>query len=95
MCFFFLLHANRVVVFHIFLAVEIGVMALSAAVTVILGASIPQVETKMAPMTMTVATTNETCHSAPSTLPSNPCPREGKGKDDEGEGDSCRHGRQG
>jgi hypothetical protein len=37
----------------------------------------------MAPTTTTVATKNETCHGAPSTLPSNPCPREGKDKGNE------------
>jgi hypothetical protein len=39
----------------------------------------PQEETKMAPTTMTVVTMNETGHGAPSTSPSNPHPREGKG----------------
>jgi hypothetical protein len=52
---------------HLFLAADIGVTALSVAAAIVLGAIIPWVETKMAPTTMTVATTNEMHHSSPST----------------------------
>ncbi len=71
---------------------DIGVTALSVAAAVVLGAIIQQVETKMAPTT-TVVTTNEMRHGMPSTLPSNPCPREGEGKGDEGKGGDCHCGR--
>ncbi len=83
---FLLLHNDGVVVFHLFSAAGIGVTALSVAVAVILGAIVPQVETKMAPMPTTVATTNEMCHGPPSTPPSDPSPREGKGNEGKGGG---------
>ncbi len=76
---------------YLFPAVDIGGMASSIAATVVLGAIVLQVETKMVPTTTTVAMMNETCHGAPSTPPSDPCPREGEG--DEGEGGGCRRGR--
>ncbi len=76
------------------MAADIGVMASSVAAAIDLGAIVPRVETKMAPTTTTMATTNKTHHGAPSTPPSNPRPREGKGKGDEGEGDGPRRGRQ-
>ncbi len=89
-----MLHADGVVVSHPFPAGDIGITASSVAGAVVLGAVIPQVETKMVPTTTTMTTTNETRHGAPSTPPSNPCPREGKGKGNEGEsGRHCR-GRQ-
>ncbi len=78
-----MLHAGGVVVSHLFLAADIG--ASSDAAAIVLGAVVPRVETKMAPTTITVTTMNET-HSAPSTLPSNPCQREGKGGGDEDKG---------
>ncbi len=91
---FLLLHANGVLVSCLFPAVDIGVTTLSVATVVILGAVVPRVETKMAPMMTIMATRNEMRHGAPSTLLSNPCPREDKGKGDEGEdGGHCR-GRQ-
>jgi hypothetical protein len=86
---FLLLHANGVVVFHLFTAMDIGMMALSVAVAIVLGAVVPRVGKKMAPTTMTMVTTNEMRHGFPSTPPSNPCPREGKGDEGEG-GDHCR-----
>jgi hypothetical protein len=92
---FLLLNADRVVVSHLFLAADIGVTASSVAAAVVLGTIVLQVEIKMAPTTMTVVTTNETCHSMPSTPPSNPHLREGKGecRGDEGKGGSPCHGR--
>ncbi len=92
---FLLLHANGVVVSQLFQAGDIGVMALSVAATIILGAVVLRVETKMAPTTTTVATTNETRHGMPSTLPSDPHPRKGKGegKGAEGKGGGHHHGR--
>jgi hypothetical protein len=90
---FLLLHTDGVVVSHLFPAADIGVTASSVAVAIVLGAVIPQVETKMVPSTMTVTTTNEMCHGMPSTLPSDPCPREGKGKGDEGKGGGHRRRR--
>ncbi len=60
---------------------------------VVLGAVVPQVETKMVPTTMTVATTNETRNGMPSTLLSNPCWREGEFEGNEGEGGRRHHGR--
>jgi hypothetical protein len=72
---FLLLHADGFVVSHLFPAADIGVTASS-----ILGTIVPQAETKMVPTATTMATTNKTLHGAPSTLPSNPCPREGEGK---------------
>ncbi len=57
-----------------------GHTALSVTMAVVLGAIVLRVETKMAPMTMTVTSTNEMHHGAPSTPPSYPCPREGKGE---------------
>jgi hypothetical protein len=85
---FLLLHADKVVVSHLFPAADIGMMALSVAVAIVLGAVFPQVETKMAPTTATTGTTNERHHGAPSTPQSDPHPREGKGKGNEGEGGS-------
>jgi hypothetical protein len=69
-------------------------LASSVAAAVILGAVVPQVEAKMAPMVTTVTTMNETRHGAPSNPPSNPCLREGKGKSNEDEGGGCCCGRQ-
>ncbi len=86
---FLLLHANGVVVSYLFPAMDIGVTASYVAVAVVLGAILPQVENKMAPITMTVTTTNEMHHGAPSTLPSDPHPREGEG---EGEGNKGKGG---
>ncbi len=40
----------------------------------------------MVPTPMTVVMMNETRHGGPSTLPSKPCPREGKGKGKGNEG---------
>ncbi len=57
---FWLLHADRVVVSHLFLTVDVSMTALSVAVAVIFGAIIPQVETKIAPTMTTMTTTNET-----------------------------------
>ncbi len=87
------LHANGVVVSHLFLATDICMEALSVAVAVNLGDVVLQAETKMVPTTKTVATTKETHHGAPSTLPSNPCPREGKSKGNEGKGGGHCYGR--
>ncbi len=81
-------------VFHLFPAVDIGMMTSSVTAAVVLGAHVPQVETKMAPTRMTIVTTNETHHGMPSTLPSSPCLREGKGESNEGEGGGCCCGRQ-
>jgi hypothetical protein len=81
--FFLLLHSDGVMVSHLFPAVDIGVMAATVIAAVILSAIVPQVETKMAPTTTSVATMNETCHGMPSTLPSDPHPREGKGNEAE------------
>jgi hypothetical protein len=64
--------------------------ASSVAMADVLGAVVPQVETKMAPMTTTMMTTNETHHRAPSNPPSDPRPREGEGKGDEDKGGSRR-----
>jgi hypothetical protein len=89
-----LLHTNGVMVSHLFPAADIGVMALSVAAAAVLGAVVLQVETKMAPMMTTLATKNEMHHGAPSTLPSYPHPREGKGKGNEGKGGSHCCGRQ-
>jgi hypothetical protein len=85
---FLLLHANGVVVFHLFPAAYINMTA------VVLGAVIPSVETTMAPTKMTVMTTNEMHHSTPSTLPSNPHPREGEGEGNEGKGVGRCRGKQ-
>jgi hypothetical protein len=60
------LHDDGVVVSHLFPAVDIGVTGSSVAEAVFLGAVVPWVETKMAPTTTTVATTNETRHGTPS-----------------------------
>ncbi len=79
-----MLHSDGAVLSHLFPAADIGVMASSVAVAVVLGAVILGVETNLVPTTMTVATMDETRHSAPSTLPSNPCLREGKGEGDAG-----------
>jgi hypothetical protein len=62
-----LLHADGDMVSHLFPAADMGVTASSVAGAIILGTIVPRVEIKMAPMTTTVATTNETHHSAPST----------------------------
>jgi hypothetical protein len=48
---FLLLHANGVVLSHLFLATDIGVMALSVAAAIVLGTVVLQVETKLAPTT--------------------------------------------
>ncbi len=83
---FLLLHTDGVVVSHLFLAADIGMTALSIAAAVVFGPVILQVETKMVPTMKAVSTTNEMRHGAPSTPPSNPCPREGEGKGNEGKG---------
>jgi hypothetical protein len=64
-------------VFHLFLAKDISVMASSVATAIVLGAVVPQAETKMTLMMTTVATMNKTHHGAPSTPPSDPCLRVG------------------
>ncbi len=74
-------------------AMDIGITALSVAAAIILDAVIPRVETKMASTKTTMATTNETRHSVPSTPLSDPCPREDKGKGDEGKDGGRRHRR--
>ncbi len=89
-----MLRVDGVVVSYFLTAMDIGVMALSVATAVVLGAVVQQVETNMAPTTMTMMTTNETHHSAPYTPPSDSCPREGKGKSDEDKGGGCHCGRQ-
>ncbi len=70
--FLFIAPRRYAVVSHLFPAADIGVTALPVTVAVVLGAIVPQVESKMAPTTMTVATMNETCHGALSTPPSDP-----------------------
>jgi hypothetical protein len=67
---FLLLHANGVVVSHLFPAAVIGATV---------GAIVPQKEAKMASRTTTMATMNEMHHSVPSTPPYNPRPRKSKG----------------
>jgi hypothetical protein len=57
---FLLLRADDVVVSHLFLTADNGVKASSVATAVVLGAVVPQVETKMVPTMTTVMTTNET-----------------------------------
>jgi hypothetical protein len=89
-----MLHTNGVVMSHLFPAMDIGGTALSVAAAIFLSAVVPQVETKTAPTTTAVATTNEMRHGAPSTLPSNPCLREGKSKGNEGKDGGHRCGRQ-
>jgi hypothetical protein len=79
---------------HLFLVAYIGVMASSATLAVALGTVVTRVETKMAPMTTTMSTTNEMRHGAPSTPLSDPLPKEGKGKGEEGEGGGHHCGRQ-
>jgi hypothetical protein len=76
---FLLLHVNGVVVSHLFPAAVIGAMASSIGMAFVLGAIVPQMETKMAPMTKTVVTTNEMRHGMPSTPPSDSRLRESKG----------------
>jgi hypothetical protein len=90
---FLLPHPDGVMVSHLFPAADIGGMALSVTAAVVLSAIILQVKTKMAPMMMTVATTNEMHHGAPSTPPSNPCLREGEGEGNEGKGGGHQRGR--
>jgi hypothetical protein len=68
-------------------AADIDVTASPVATAVVLGAVVQQVETKMVPTTTTVAMTNKMHHGAPSTLPSNPHPREGKSKGQANEGE--------
>ncbi len=70
-----LLHANGVMVSHLFLAMVIGARTLSIAVAVVLGTIVLQMETKMAPTTKTVVKTNETRHGMLSTPPSDSRPR--------------------
>ncbi len=76
---FLLLHANGVMASYLFPAVVIDAMASSIATDIVLSNIIPQMETKMAPTTKTVATMNETRHGALSTLPSYSRPRESEG----------------
>jgi hypothetical protein len=52
--------------------------ASSVAAVVFLGAVVPRAETKE-PTTTTAVTMNEACRGEPSTPPSDPCLREGKG----------------
>ncbi len=54
-----LLHVDGFVVSHLFPAADIGVAASSVAVAVVLGVIVLQVEKKIMPTTMTMATTNE------------------------------------
>ncbi len=82
---FILFYVDGVMLSHLF-------PALPVAVAVVLGTVVPRVETKMVSKMMTVATMNEMHHGAPSTPPSNPCPREGKGKGNEGKGDEGKGG---
>jgi hypothetical protein len=89
---FLFLHAYGVMVSHLFPAVDISKTALFVGVAAILGTVVPQVETKIAPLTTTMAVMNEMHHCALSTLPSKPCLREGDG--DEGEGGGRHRGRQ-
>jgi hypothetical protein len=91
---FLLLHANGFMVSHLFPVTDISVMASSVTMAILLDPVIPPVETKMVPTTRTMATMNEMHHRAPSTLPSDPHPREGKGKGNEGKDGSHHHGRQ-
>jgi hypothetical protein len=87
---FLFFHADGVVVSYLFLAANIGMTALSVAAAIILGAFAPQVETKMVPTTKTMATMNEMHHGAPSTPPSDPCLRKGKGDGNESkDGSRC------
>ena len=64
---------------HLFLAADIGMMALSVAAAVFLGAVVLQAEMKMVPTTTTTAMVNEMRHSALSTPPFDPPPREANG----------------
>ncbi len=75
------------------LAADVSMMSSFVAVAIVLGAVVPQVETKLAPATTTMATMNEMHHGAPSTMPSDPRPREGKGKGYEDVGGRHCHGR--
>jgi hypothetical protein len=88
-----LLHANGVVVSHLSPAADIGMTDLSVITAVVFGTIVLRVETKMVQTTKTVATTKEMRHGTPSTPPTNPCPREGEGKGNEGEGGGHRRGR--
>ncbi len=90
---FLLLHADGVAVSYLIPAADIGMTALSVAVAVVLGAVVPQVETKMAPMTTMMMMMIEAHHGAPSNPPSNPCLREGKGEGDEDKGGGSHCGR--
>ncbi len=60
---FLLLHADGFVLSYLFPAAVIGATALSVATAVNLGAIVLPMETKMAPTTMTMVTTNETAVS--------------------------------
>jgi hypothetical protein len=62
-----LLYADGFVVFHLFVIMDISITASSVTAAVVLGAVILQAETKMVPMTMTMATTNKMRHGTPST----------------------------
>jgi hypothetical protein len=90
----FLLHIDGVVVSHFFPAADIGVTASSDATAIVLGTVVPKVVTKMAPTTMAMATMCELHHSMPSTLSSNPHPREGMGEGYKSKGGSHCCGRQ-
>jgi hypothetical protein len=87
---FLLLHADGVMMSHLFLAMDIGIMASSVAAAIVLSAVVPQVETKMASTMTTMAMMNEMRHGVPSTPPSYPCPRENKGKGNKGKGGGRR-----
>ncbi len=54
-----LLHADGVVVSHLFLAVDIGITALSITAAIVLGAIVPREETNMAPTTTTMVMMNK------------------------------------
>ncbi len=85
------LHADGVMVSHLFPALDIGMTASSVIAAIVLGAFVLRVDTKMVPTMMTLEKTNEMHHSTPFIPPSDPHPREGKGKGNEGK--SGGHGR--
>jgi hypothetical protein len=90
---FFLLHANGVVVSQLSPAVDIGVTVSSVAATIILASIVLRGETKMASTRKTVVRMNVTPHVAPSTLPSDSCPREAKGEGNKSKDGGCHHRR--
>ncbi len=68
-----------------------GVMVSSVSAAVVLGAIVLRAETKMAPTTTSMVMMNKMRHGAPSTLASDPCPIEGKGKGVVNEGKGGGH----